>query len=81
MPAAGAPYGSRTNPSARCVGPPAPDLVRGAFTVSGISRTNHVWVDDTTAIRTGEGWLHRAVVFDLRSRRVGGWGVSTTLDA
>ncbi len=58
---------------------PAPDLVRRA--VSGISRTNHVWVADTTAIRSGEGWLHRAVVIDLRSRRVVGWKASATLDA
>ena len=60
---------------------PAPDLVRRAFAVSGISRTNHVWVADTTAIRTGEGWLHLAVVIDLRSRRVVGWEASATLDA
>jgi transposase InsO family protein len=60
---------------------PAPDLVRRAFAVSGISRTNHVWVADTTAIRTGEGWLHLAVVIDLRSRRVVGWGASAVLDA
>ena len=49
--------------------------------VSGISRTNHIWVADTTAIRTGEGWLHLAVVIDLRSRRVVGWGASAVLDA
>ena len=54
---------------------------RRAFAVSGISRTNHIWVADTTAIRTGEGWLHFAVVIDLRSRRVVGWGASAVLDA
>ena len=36
---------------------------------------------DTTAIRTGEGWLHLAVIIDLRSRRVVGWGPSAVLDA
>ena len=78
--------GRRARPGARGMGAPAralpaPDLVRRAFAVSGISRTNHIWVADTTAIRTGEGWLHLAVVIDLRSRRVVGWGASAVLDA
>ena len=59
--------GRRARPGARGVGAPAralpaPDLVRRAFAVSGISRTNHIWVADTTAIRTGEGWGASAVL-------------------
>ena len=35
---------------------------------------NDAWVADTTYIATNEGWLYLAVVLDLFSRRVVGWG-------
>jgi transposase InsO family protein len=55
--------------------PPAPDLVKRAFTVSA---PNRVWVGDMTCIRTREGWLHLAIVLDLFARRVVGWATATT---
>lgn len=60
---------------------PAPDLVRRAFAVGVVPHVDRIWVADTTAIHTGEGWLHLAVVLDLRSRRVVGWSMSDVLDA
>jgi putative transposase len=55
--------------------PPAPDLVRRAFTVVA---PNKVWVSDMTTIRTREGWIHLAIVLDLYARRVVGWSIGTT---
>lgn len=69
---------TRSGPALR---KPAPDLVRRAFAVDAVAHIDRVWVADTTAIRTGEGWLHCAVVLDLRSRRVVGWSMSDILDA
>jgi transposase len=39
---------------------------------------NKVWVTDITYIRTYEGWLYLAVVLDLFSRQVIGWGCAAT---
>lgn len=55
--------------------PPAPDLVKRAFTVA---TPNKVWVGDMTAVRTKEGWLHLAIVLDLYARRVVGWSMDVT---
>lgn len=55
--------------------PPAPDLVKRAFTVAN---PNRVWVGDMTAVRTREGWLHLAIVLDLYARRVVGWSMDVT---
>jgi transposase InsO family protein len=55
--------------------PPAPDLVKRAFTVNA---PNKVWVGDMTAVRTREGWLHLAVLVDLFARRVVGWSTDST---
>ena len=38
------------------------------------------WVSDITSIRTGQGWLHLAVVLDLYARRIVGWAMGPTLD-
>ncbi len=40
---------------------------------------NKVWVTDITYIRTHEGWLYLAVVLDLYSRQVVGWGMQPTM--
>lgn len=40
------------------------------------SAPNQAWVGDTTYVPTGEGWLYLAVLLDLHSRRVVGWGMS-----
>lgn len=52
---------------------PAPNLLNGDFTAQ---RPNQKWLCDITYIRTGEGWLYVALVMDLYSRRVVGWGMS-----
>jgi putative transposase len=39
-------------------------------------RPNEAWVTDILYIRTHEGWLYLAVVLDLFSRKVIGWGMS-----
>lgn len=41
---------------------------------------NQKWVTDITYIPTGEGWLYLAAIIDLFSRRVVGWGMSTTME-
>jgi putative transposase len=55
--------------------PPAPDLVKRAFTVAA---PNQVWVGDITTIRTREGWIYLAIVLDLYARRVVGWSIGAT---
>jgi putative transposase len=52
--------------------PAAPDLVKRQFDVA---IPNQVWVGDGTFIRTRQGFLHLAVLLDLHSRRVVGWGM------
>jgi len=44
------------------------------------NKPNAVWASDITYIPTGEGWLYLAVVLDLYSRRVIGWGMGPRLD-
>ena len=53
--------------------PAAPNLVQRRFDVPS---ANLVWVGDGTFIRTRQGFLHLAVLLDLYSRRVVGWGMS-----
>ena len=48
----------------------APDLVKRAFTATGI---NQLWVADMTYIPTCAGFLYLAVVIDVHSRKVVGW--------
>ena len=48
----------------------APDLVKRAFTATGI---NQLWVADMTYIPTWAGFLYLAVVIDVYSRKVVGW--------
>lgn len=52
--------------------PAAPNLVQRQFDVT---LPNQVWVGDGTFIRTRQGFLHLAVLLDLYSRRVVGWGM------
>lgn len=52
--------------------PAAPNLVQRQFDVA---TPNQVWVGDGTFIRTRQGFLHLAVLLDLHSRRVVGWGM------
>jgi len=56
--------------------PAAPDRLRRDFRADAPDRR---WVSDITSVRTGQGWLHLAVVLDLYSRRVVGWAMAGTL--
>jgi putative transposase len=40
-------------------------------------RPDQVWLPDITYIPTGEGWLYLAVILDLFTRKVVGWGAIT----
>jgi putative transposase len=52
------------------------DLVHRQFRPSGPDR---LWVQDIAQHRTGEGWVHCAVVIDAWSRRVVGWSIADHL--
>ena len=54
-----------------------PNRVKRDF---GIGALNQVWASDITYVRTAEGWLFLAVVIDLGSRRVVGWGMRSRPD-
>ena len=56
--------------------PVAPNLLKQDFAATAL---NQRWVSDITYVRTGEGWLHGAVILDLYSRKVVGWSTSTRL--
>jgi len=56
--------------------PAAPNRLQREFSASAPNRR---WVSDITSLRTGQGWLHLAIVLDLFSRRVVGWAVHATL--
>ena len=53
-----------------------PNRLNQDFEVAGPDR---VWVTDITYIATSEGWLYVAVVIDLFSRRVVGWGMGSMI--
>jgi putative transposase len=56
--------------------PAAPDHLQRDFTAVAPNRR---WVSDITSVRTGQGWLHLAIVLDLFSRRIVGWAMHATL--
>jgi putative transposase len=55
---------------------PSADLVQRDFTASG---PDQLWVADITYVPTWAGFLYRAIVLDVWSRKVVGWAMSTTL--
>jgi len=55
----------------------APNVLKRQFTVD---QPNAAWVGDITYLWTMEGWLYLAVILDLYSRRVVGWGMSNRID-
>jgi transposase InsO family protein len=57
---------------------PATDLVARGFNPSA---PDVIWVGDITYVATWEGWLFRATVIDLYSRRVIGWALAEHLRA
>ena len=40
-----------------------------------------MWAADMASIRTTEGWLYLAVVFDLHSRKIVGWSMGSRMAA
>jgi transposase InsO family protein len=56
--------------------PAAPDHLHRDFRATA---PNQRWVSDITSVRTGQGWLHLAIVLDLFSRRIVGWAMHATL--
>lgn len=53
---------------------PAPDRLQRQF---HRSRPDQAWVGDMTFVRTRAGWLHVAILLDLCSRRLVGWGMGS----
>jgi transposase InsO family protein len=53
--------------------PAAPNRLERCFTAA---HPNRVWASDIIIVKTAEGWLHLAIVFDLYSRKVVGWATS-----
>jgi transposase InsO family protein len=56
--------------------PVATNVLDRDFTPSG---PNGAWAADITDLPTAEGWLSRAVVEDLFSRRIVGWSMEATM--
>ena len=67
----------RWTATARAELPAAPDRLRRDFTASA---PDQCWVSDITSVRTGQGWLHLAIVLDLYARRIVGWAMAPLLD-
>jgi transposase InsO family protein len=57
--------------------PVYPNLIKG----TEISDINKIWASDFTYIRINNGFVYLAVILDLYSRKVIGWGLSKKIDA
>lgn len=66
----------RWTATVRAALPAAPNHLAQDFRAAA---PNQRWVSDITSIRTGQGWLHLAIVLDLYSRRIIGWAMAPTL--
>ena len=60
--------------------PVASNHLNREYQVEAVPEVNQVWAGDITYVPTAEGWLYVAVVLDLKSRRVVGWGMEATLE-
>jgi transposase InsO family protein len=67
----------RGTATARAELPAAPNRLRRVFTADA---PNRCWVSDITSVRTGQGWLHLAIVLDLYARRIVGWAMAPRID-
>lgn len=54
------------------------DLVQRDFRAD---RPNQLWFADITYVKTYEGWLYLAVVFDIYSRMIVGWSMAASMTA
>jgi len=57
---------------------PAPNLVARDFRAVA---PNRLWLGDSTAVATREGWRYLAVLLDAYSRRIVGWALADQLRA
>jgi transposase InsO family protein len=60
--------------------PIAENVLDRQFSVAAQAGGNRVWVGDITYLPTGAGWLYRAVMLDLKSRRVVGYALGDSLE-
>jgi len=60
--------------------PIAANVLDRQYQVEAVAGLNRAWAGDITYIPTAGGWLYLAVILDLKSRRVIGWGTSHTLE-
>lgn len=60
--------------------PVAPNRLNRQYQVEAVAGLNQAWAGDMTYIPTAQGWLYLAVVLDLKSRRVIGWGMSHSME-
>ena len=56
----------------------APDLIKRQFNADA---PNKAWFADITYIKTHQGWLYLAVVFDIFSRKIIGWSMANNMKA
>lgn len=54
----------------------SPDVVQRDFTADA---PNRLWVADFTYVRTYSGFCYTAFITDVFSRKIVGWGVSSTM--
>ena len=60
--------------------PLAENVLDREYQVEDIPDVNRTWAGDITYIPTAQGWLYLAVVLDLKSRKVIGWSMATSLE-
>jgi putative transposase len=60
--------------------PVAPNRLNRQYQVEVVGGLNQAWAGDMTYIPTAQGWLYLAVILDLKSRRVIGWGMSHSME-
>ncbi len=59
--------------------PVASNHLNRQYQVEAVLDVNCVWASDITYVPTAEGWLYVAVVMDLKSRKVIGWGMGASM--
>ena len=56
----------------------APDLIKREFSADA---PNKAWFADITYVKTYQGWLYLAIVFDIFSRKIVGWSMADNMKA
>jgi len=60
--------------------PVAINRLNQQYQVETVPTVNRIWAGDITYVPTAEGWLYVAVMLDLKSRKVVGWSMDSTLE-